>query len=155
VDKESGEIVNELSLGGGGRYDNLVEQMGGRPTPACGFAVGLERAIMKVKENNIPIKKDDDDIIFIAQLGEQARRKAITLFEDLRRSGYNVRQAITKDSLKQQLEEANRLKAKYSLILGQKEVLDGTILIRNMESGIQEIVDYKKISSEVEKRLKN
>jgi histidyl-tRNA synthetase len=155
VDKESGEIINELSLGGGGRYDKLVEQMGGRPTPACGFAVGLERAIMKVKENNIPIKKDDDDIIFIAQLGEQARRKTITLFEDLRRSGYNVRQAITKDSLKQQLEEANRLKAKYSLILGQKEVLDGTILIRNMESGIQEIVDYKKIPSEIEKRLKN
>lgn len=145
----------QSSLGGGGRYDDLVEYMGGRPTPACGFGIGVERTIMKIKEKNIPIKRDEDKMVFVAQLGEQAKRKAFALFEELRRAGLNVRQSFTKDSLKAQLEEANRLGVKFSLILGQKEILDGTILIRDMESGIQEVVVYKKVKMEIEKRLNN
>lgn len=147
--------ARQVSLGGGGRYDDLVEQMGGRPTPACGFGLGMERTISKVKEAGIPLKSYNENCIFIAQLGEQSRRKAFLLFEELRRAGIKVRQMFTKDSLKAQLEEANRLGAKFSLILGQKEIIDGTVLIRDMESGIQEVVDYKKIRAELEKRLAN
>ncbi|PIV51899.1 histidine--tRNA ligase [Candidatus Falkowbacteria bacterium CG_4_10_14_0_2_um_filter_36_22] len=143
----------QSSLGGGGRFDELVENLGGRPTPACGFGIGLERVILKIKEKNIPLKRDEENYVFIAQLGDQSRRKAIGLFEELRRGGINVRQSFTKDSLKAQLEEANRLGAKFTLILGQKEMIDGTILIRDMESGIQEVIDYKKIKNEIEKKL--
>jgi histidyl-tRNA synthetase len=143
----------QMALCGGGRYDDLVEHMGGRPTPACGFGLGLERTIMIIKEKNIPLKRDDEVLIFLAQLGEQSRRKLIVLFEEMRRSGFKVRQAFTKDSLKAQLEEADRLGAKFSLILGQKELMDGTILLRDMESGIQEVIDYKKLKVELEKRL--
>jgi len=71
----------------------------------------------------------------------------------LRRAGFKIRQAFTKDSLKAQLEEANRIGAKFSLILGQKEVMDGTILFRDMDSGIQEIVNQKKIKEEIEKKI--
>lgn len=149
------EVGRQSALGGGGRYDGLVEYLGGRPTPACGFGLGIERVILKIKEKNIPLKEDEKADIFIAQLGDQPRRKAIALFEELRRAGFSVRQAFTKDSLKSQLEIANRLGIKYSLILGQKEIMDGTILVRDMESGIQEIVDYKKVRSEIEKRLNN
>ncbi len=146
----------QSSLGGGGRYDDLIEDMGGgRPTPACGFGIGLERVILKIKEKNIPLKKETKDYIFLAQLGEQARRKAFVLFEELRRAGFNIRQAFTKDSLRVQLEEADRIGAKFSLILGQKEIIDETILIRDMESGIQEIVNYKKIIGKIEKKLEN
>lgn len=145
--------ARQVSLGGGGRYDSLVEYMGGRPTPACGFGLGIERVILKIKEKNIPLKNNNDNLIFLAQLGEQARRKAFALFEEMRRAGYNIRQAFTKDSLKAQLEEADRLGVKYSLILGQKELLDGTIIIRDMESGTQEVIDYKKIYSELAKRF--
>ncbi|MFH1661689.1 MAG: histidine--tRNA ligase [Candidatus Falkowbacteria bacterium] len=143
------------ALGGGGRYDGLVEQLGGRPTPACGFGIGIERAILKIKENNIPLKNDDGADIFLAQLGDQARQKAMKLFEELRRSNFKVKQEFTKDSLKAQLEAANKIGVKFSLVLGQKEILDGTILIRDMESGIQEIVDCKKLIPEIEKRLHN
>jgi len=149
------EQPRQNALGGGGRYDDLVEYLGGRPTPACGFGIGIERVIAKIKEKNIPLKEDDQPDIFLAQLGERARRKAILLFEELRRAGFQVRQAFTKDSLKSQLELANKLGVKYSIILGQKEIMDGTILIRDMESGIQEVVDYKKIRLEIEKRLNN
>jgi histidyl-tRNA synthetase len=154
---ETRELVpkRQASLGGGGRYDSLVELMGGRPTPGCGFGIGIERTIAKIKEKNIPLKKDKEKLIFLAQLGEQARRKVFILFEEMRRAGYKVRQAFTKDSLKAQLEVANRMGAKYSLIMGQKELIDGTILIRDMESGTQEIIDYKKINSELNKRLLN
>ncbi len=152
IDDEK-EAKRQTSLGGGGRYDDLIEFMGGRSTPACGFGVGIERTILKVKEKDIPLDSGEKDIVFIAQLGDQARRKAMILFEELRRAGFNVRQSFTKNSLKQQLEEANRINSKLCLILGQKELMDETILIRDMDSGVQEIIDYKKISLEIEKRL--
>ena len=154
-ENELGEVKKQITLGGGGRYDELIEAMGGRePTPALGFGIGLERVIMKIKELNIPLKEDNDNIIFIAQLGEPARKKTMLMFEELRRSGFKVRQAFTKDALKNQLEEANRIGAKYSIIIGQKEILDETAMLRDMESGVQEIVDIKKVSQELEKRLK-
>jgi len=154
-EEEEEQSKRQSSLGGGGRYDDLVEAMGGRPTPACGFGIGLERVIMKIKEKSIPLKEDVSECIFVAQLGEQARRKTFHLFEEMRRAGYKVRQAFTKDSLKAQLEEANAVGARYTLILGQKELMDETIIIRDMESGTQELVDYKKLYNELNKRLEN
>jgi len=145
----------QAALGGGGRYDYLVEKMGGRPTPAVGFGAGIERTILKIKEKNIPLKTDAGKIVFIAQLGEQAKRKAMIMFEEMRRAGYNVRQLFVKDNLKSQLEEADRLGALFTVIMGQKEIVDGTALIRDMESGVQEVVDAKKIVCEVEKRFAN
>ena len=158
VDKtDAGKIEppRQNALGGGGRYDSLIEYLGGRPTEACGFAIGIERVILKIKEKNIPLKDEEKGDIFLAQLGDQPRRKIMLLFEELRKSGFNVRQTFTKDSLKAQLEAANKMGVKYTLILGQKEIMDGTILIRDMESGIQEVIDYKKIAVELEKRLGN
>ncbi|MCD4761511.1 histidine--tRNA ligase [bacterium] len=154
-EEKNKEPHKQLALGGGGRYDTLIEKMRGTPTPSCGFGIGIERVILKIKENNIPLKEDKSDFIFIAQLGEQAKRKTFILFEELRRAGYKVRQAFTIDSLKAQLEEAIRIKARYSLILGQKELIDGTLIIRDMESGTQEVIDYKKVYNELNKRLEN
>lgn len=155
--KEEGEknASNQLSLGGGGRYDTLVESFGGRPTPTCGLAIGIERTVARIKISGIPLEKEDKKIVFIAQLGDVARRRAMGLFEELRKSGFRVKQAFTRDSLKDQLEEANSLGAKLTLILGQKEMNDKTIMIRDMESGNQEIIDYKKIKTEIEKRINN
>lgn len=143
----------DLALGGGGRYDGLVEYMGGRPTAACGFAIGIERTVALIKSGNIPMEKETESLIFIAQLGDVARRKAILLFEELRKAGFKVKQAFTRDSLKDQLEEANAVGAKLTLILGQKEINDKTIMLRDMESGNQEVVDYKKVRAELDKRL--
>lgn len=147
------ERKKKISMGGGGRYDGLVEHMGGRPTPAVGFGLGVERVVMKIKELNIPITRDTNECIFIAQLGDQARRKTFKLFEEMRKNGYKVAQMFVKDSLKAQLEEANRVGARLCLILGQKELLDGTIILKDMVSGTQEIIDYKKIYTEIAKRL--
>ncbi|MCD4693757.1 histidine--tRNA ligase [bacterium] len=152
---DNGEVYKGFSLGGGGRFNDMIEKLGGDPTPACGFSIGIEKTLLKMKKNNIPIDKDRGDVIFLAQLGEQARKKILGLFEELRKSGFKVRQSFTRDSLKDQLDEAGRVGAKFSLILGQKEVNDNTILLRDMESGNQEIIDYKKVKTELDKRLKN
>ncbi|MFA5318133.1 MAG: histidine--tRNA ligase [Patescibacteria group bacterium] len=142
------------ALGGGGRYDDLVEYMGGRPTPACGFGLGIERIILKIKENNALVVEPNKPDIFIAQLGDVAKRKAMVFFEELRKRGYKAAQNFVKDNLKAQLEMANKLGVKATLILGQKELMDGTILIRDMESGMQEVYDFKKVFEELDKRLK-
>ena len=87
-----------VALGGGGRYDTLVEQLGGRPTPACGFGIGIERVILQMKAQNIEPKDDRSPDIFLAQLGDQARRKAFLLFEDLRASGVRASANFSKAS---------------------------------------------------------
>jgi len=141
-------------LGGGGRYDLLVEQMGGRPTPAAGFALGIERVILALKdlEYEIPEKKKAD--IFIAQIGDVARRKAMLLFEDLRKKGIHVAEYFAKSSLKAQLEYANKEEIRYVLILGQQEVIDNTILLRDMEGGQQETLAMEKLGAVLKKKIK-
>ncbi len=146
---------SQNALGGGGRYDYLIESLGGRETPAVGFACGIERTILKIKENyyegQIPKKRAPD--VFLAQLGEQAKRKCLVLFEDLLKAGIRVVENLSKDGLRPQLEMSNKLGVKYTLILGQKEVVDDTILIRDMEGGIQEVVDFKKVIPELKKKM--
>ena len=147
------DATGASSLGGGGRYDGLVEMLGGRPTPAAGFAGGADRLILKLKELHAQAPVTNRPDIYLAQLGEPARKKMLKLFEQLQAAGLKVAETMTKDGLKQQLEVANRLGAQYTLIIGQKEIMDGTLLIRDMENGIQEIVDYQKATVEISKRL--
>ncbi len=147
-------VQKQDALGGGGRYDNLVEFLGGRPTPACGVALGVERIILKLKENNVDVPPLPAPEIFLAQLGEQARKKIFGLIEDLRKNGFRVIHSLSKEGIKKQLEMANKFGAKYALILGQKEVLDGTIIVRDMEGGAQEIIDFSKVVQEMKKKLR-
>lgn len=145
----------QSALGGGGRYDLLIEQLGGQPTPASGFAIGMERVLQAVQAlpPNDPTKTTGKPIIFFAHLGEQARKRLLKVIEELRKSDIVVRHNLAKSSLKAQLELANKYGATHTLILGQKEVQDGTVLVRNMESGIQEIVDQKKVRQAIQKIL--
>lgn len=144
---------SQSALAGGGRYDGLVELLGGQPTPACGFAWGIERTILRLKEKAIAVPDLVEPEVFVAQLGEPARRKTLALFNALRLEGVRTAESFSRDALKQQLEIANRLGVRYTLIVGQKEVLDGTVLIRDMDSGIQEIVDFKKAVAEIKRKL--
>ncbi|MFH1867095.1 MAG: histidine--tRNA ligase [Patescibacteria group bacterium] len=150
-----GEEGAGSSFGGGGRYDNLLEQMSGRPTPAVGFAGGIERAIVELKKRQVAIPSKRSPDIFIASLGDGAKKKALKLFEDLRRQGLTVAESFTKSGLKAQLETANKLGASFALVLGQKELMDETIIIRDMENGIQETVDLQKVVGEIIKRLEH
>ncbi len=147
------ESSRQSALGGGGRYDGLIEMLGGRPTPASGMAVGIERVVKVLRSQGIEPPRTYQPEVFVAQLGEEAKRKSLLLFEELRTSGIKVAENLAKDGLKAQLELANKLGVKFTLILGQKEILDGTVMLRDMESGNQEIIDLKKVVPTLKKRL--
>lgn len=150
---EGAEDGRQTALCGGGRYDALVEQMGGQPTPAVGFAGGVERFVNMLKDGDVKVPDYPKPVVFMAQLGVEARKKALKLFEQLYAKGVPVAENMAKSGLKSQLEMANKLGVRYCLILGQKEMVDGTVMIRDMEGGIQEIIDANKVIDEVVKRL--
>ncbi len=142
----------QSSLAGGGRYDGLTELLGGRPTPAAGFAMGLDRVVSCLKDLGPQPPAQTIDV-FVAHLGEQGKKRALAMFEELRQAGLKAGEAFAKEALKAQMEIANRRGAKWAIIVGQKEVLDGTAIIRDMDAGTQEIVDARKIIHEVRKKL--
>jgi len=151
--------TSQSALGGGGRFNLLVEQLGGVPTPACGFSLGIERIMIELEKQNkqgMTERQDNRKFpVFFAQLGEQARRRTLFLIEEMRRDNTTVYFNLAKTSLKAQLEIANKIGATHTVIIGQKEVQDGTAIIRDMESGIQEIVDQRKLSTEIKKLRRN
>jgi len=152
---DTGEARAQDALVGGGRYDALVKLLGGKDTPAVGGAAGMERIIQAMKTKDIKIPKEAETKVFLAQLGELAKRKSLKLFEDFRKAKIPVFESFGRDSLKAQLNRANRLGIKYTLILGQKEALEGTIIIRDMETGKQETAKVEKVVREMKKRLKH
>jgi len=152
ADSDDQELA-QSSLGGGGRYDGLVEVLGGRATPACGFGLGLDRIVSRMKEKQLCQPESSKVDVFIAQLGDMGRKKALALFEEFRKAGIPVGEAFAKTSIKGQMEIANKRGAKWAIVIGQKEVLDGTAIIRDMDAGTQEIVDVKKVVHEIKKKL--
>lgn len=153
--EEKEENQKSTALCGGGRYDGLVKLLGGKDTPACGGALGVERVVKIMKEKaKTETEPASTTKVFLCQLGELAKRRSLKLFEDFRKARIPIAESLGKDSLKTQLRTADKMGAAYALILGQKEALEGTIIIRNMASGKQETVKMEKVVKEMEKRLK-
>ncbi len=142
------------ALAGGGRDDALGKLLGGKDVPATGGAAGIERIIAAMKSKNMKFQTAAPVKVFLAQLGNLAKRKSLKLLEDFRKQRIQVAESLGRDSLKVQLSRANKIGAKYTLILGQKEALEGQILIRDMASGKQETIKLDKAVREIEKRLK-
>lgn len=105
-----------------------------------------------MKAVRFPQKKKAE--IFLAQLGYLAKRKSLKLIEEFRKAKILIGESLGRDSLRAQLKMADRMGAKYTLILGQKEALEGTIIIRDMASGRQETIKIEKLVGEMKKRLK-
>ena len=150
-----GDGTPQASVIGGGRYDKLINLLGGSKTPAAGWAMGMERVVAAMKQQNVNVPEvGPRPKVFLAQLGEVAKRKSINLFESFRKAGIETKSSLGRDSIKSQLRIAHRLGAKFTLIFGQKEALDGTVILKEMESGVQETIPLEKIVDEVKKRLK-
>ncbi|MFQ6049844.1 MAG: histidine--tRNA ligase [Candidatus Paceibacterales bacterium] len=146
--------ISKNSLAGGGRYDVLIKILGGKDTPAMGAAAGIDRIIILMKEKAIRLPKEIKPQFFLAQLGNLAKGKSLKLMEDFRKARIPISEFLGRDSLRAQLKMADRIGARYTLILGQKEALEGTIIIRNMKTGRQKTVKTEKIVSRMKKLLK-
>ena len=151
---ENGAVTARSALVGGGRYDNLVKVLGGEETKASGGSMGIERVILAMKNKEVKFPKSNEPTIFLAQIGNMAKRKSLKLMEDFRKAKIQVGESFGKDSLKAQLKMADKIEARYTLLLGQREALEGLIIIRDMHNGKQETVKLERAVKEMQRRLK-
>lgn len=145
---------SKKSLGGGGRYDSLIKNLGGEETPAIGFGLGLDRLVLEMKRVKAKSYEAPTPKIFIAQLGNLAKKKSLNLFAKMERNGILTAESFGRGSLKKQLRTANKLNVLITLIIGQKEALDDTVIIKNMITGTQEVVTQEKVIPFIKKILK-
>ena len=141
------------SLIGGGRYDYLMEMIGGHTTPALGFASGAERLIAVMKARGIEFSARNGRKIFFAHAGELAKKKAFALVRSLRADGLSVVEALAKESLSAQLKVADKEQIGLALILGQKEIYEESVILRDLKTGAQEAVPLSKVVGEIKKRI--
>jgi histidyl-tRNA synthetase len=135
----------QTTIGGGGRYDGLIEELGGKPTPGMGFATGLERIILNLKKENVNVPAPPPPQTFIAYLGDAARDVALKLAADLRQADISAVTAAGSKSLKAQLRQANTLGVRYTVIIGEEEVKAGVVTLRSMADAQQETVALDKL----------
>lgn len=131
------------ALLGGGRYDGLVETLGGKPTPGIGFAAGMERFLIAMDDQSNVSKTD----VYFVCLGEAGLSTALSLTNELRQSRFNVMFDPLRRSLKAQLREANKSGARFALILGDTEMEKGTVVFKDLEKGEQKNILQKKIKN--------
>jgi histidyl-tRNA synthetase len=146
---------SQAALASGGRYDYLISQLGGKPAPAVGGSIGIERAVNEMRRQDVKIAIVKPKVrIFLVQIGDLAKKKCLRLFEEFRKNNIYVSESFGRDSIKAQLRVADRLGADLTLIIGQKEALDETVILREMQSGTQEVIPLAKIVEAAKKRLK-
>jgi histidyl-tRNA synthetase len=131
----SGDIGAQATICGGGRYDGLFEQMGGPATPALGFAIGIERLIMVMEAQGCAFPGEENCDVYIGSMGAEANVAALKLATQLRREGIKALCDTMDRSVKAQMKYADKLGARFSCILGENELKDGTVRIKNMQTG--------------------
>lgn len=139
----SNEIGAQGTVCGGGRYDGLVEEMGGKPTPACGFGLGLERLmlLMDTQKTEFPERKKCD--LYIASMGAEANIKASALATDLRNEGLSAQFDTVGRSVKAQMKYADKIGALYTVVLGDSELESGKAMLKNMSDGTQTEIELE------------
>ncbi|MEK7535814.1 MAG: histidine--tRNA ligase [Patescibacteria group bacterium] len=143
--KEGSDIMSGLSLGGGGRYDYLGKVLGSnKPVPAVGVALGADRIISSGEKLTPRIVKKPK--VFFIQLGYEAKLKSVNVIEILREARIPLAHSISKDSLASQLAMAEKLQIPFTIILGQREVIDNTVIVRDMENRSQKSISLKELA---------
>lgn len=151
---ENSPLLSGFALAGGGRYDYLSKILSNKDVPAVGMAMGAERVIAAMNERKLLRQRVKTPKIFFIQIGAAAKRKSLLLTEMFRKANIPIEQSVTKDSLKSQLKIAAKLEVLFILMLGQKEALEDTIIVRDMNLGGQDIVPFSKAVEFVKKKLK-
>ena len=142
------EIVSKtdgLTIVGGGRYDGMIEELGGPSTPAVGFAIGEERLLNVFDENNQGKIFENNLDLFIVTIGEKANNYAIKLLREIRNAGFRAEKDIMERSTKAQFKYSDKKKAKYTITIGDTEVESNTVKIKNMTAGTEEEVKIDEI----------
>lgn len=130
------------ALGGGGRYDGLVEELGGPPTPAIGFAIGMDRVTLALKIGG----RHEKPKYFVATIGNDPREFAVKLVHDLREKGIRTELSYADKGLKAQMKLANRIGASFAILIGEDELKSGKVKLHNMETGEENLIEPKDLA---------
>ena len=133
----SSHLGAQNAVGAGGRYDGLVELLGGPPTPAIGFAAGLERIAMMLPDRILPPVTPS---VYVASFGTEGGPAGIRILDDLRRAGVSAQSDYRATSLKAHLRQADRARCRFAVLLGDDEARSGSVIVRNMDTKAQETV---------------
>lgn len=137
----SNSIGAQGTVCGGGRYDGLVEELGGQHTPSLGFAMGLERLMLLMEAQGCEFPSPEVPDLFICALGDKANLKAVELAKDMRAEGFSVIMDLNQRSLRAQMKYADKLGAKFNIVIGDNEVDNGKAVLKNMSSGEENEID--------------
>jgi len=149
----SRELGSQDALAGGGRYDLLTEALGGKPTPAVGFAAGLERLLTVMNKQGLWVGEPPRLDLFVTALGDAPRQEALRLCRQLRRAGFVCEMDFLRRSLKAQMREANRQKAKWVLVLGEEEMARRVVQVKEMQTGKQQEVAWGELPNHLRRGL--
>ena len=143
----STRIGSQGTVCGGGRYNNLIEELGGQPTPAVGFGLGLERLLMVMENNNAFIPKPAPVKVYFAAMGDKPRLVAFDLVHQLREHGVFAEFDHMDRSMKAQFKYANKLGAEYTAVLGEDELNMGIVKVKSMQDGIESSIAIDELVS--------
>ena len=145
----SGELGAQNAIGGGGRYDDLVEELGGKPTPAVGFAAGIERMIITIEQQKVewPAEKRLD--VFVAKVDEKNKATSFRLLQKIRNAGLSADMDYSEGSLKSQMRIANKIGARFTVIVGEEELSKNMVILRNMQTKEQKEIKIDNIINEL------
>lgn len=143
----------QSAICGGGRYDGLVEEIGGPSTPAVGFAIGLERLLLALEMQNLIPEPEKPKIVYIAVLGPDATARGILIQKQIRDAGVEAVMDLQGRSLKGQMKQAGRMNASYTVIIGSNEVEAGNATVRNMKEKTQESIPFDQVADRVLKQM--
>lgn len=139
----------QSAVAGGGRYDGLIKEIGGESTPAVGFAAGLERILLALELQGILLASNKKIAAFVVASGAEAETYAFKLLTDLRRQGLAAATDFGKKSIKAQMKAAAKSGAKFALIIGEDEVANSTVTVKNLETAAQEVVPAAEVSGKI------
>ncbi|MEE1076053.1 MAG: histidine--tRNA ligase [Acutalibacteraceae bacterium] len=129
------KLGSQGTVCGGGRYDGLVEEIGGQHTPSLGFGLGMERLLALMDEQGIKIPAPNTCDLYIASMGDEAQKKAFNLTKEVREAMINVECDIVGRSLRAQMKYADKIGAKFSIVIGDNEIAENKAMLKNMETG--------------------
>jgi histidyl-tRNA synthetase len=136
----AGGLGAQNAVGGGGRYDNLVEQLGGRATPGVGFGSGLERLLLALEAQQVKVATNERPLVWIIALGDAAKAATLPLLGELRAAGVRADADLTGRSMKAQMKLANRENASRCVILGDNELAAGQVVLKDMSTSDQQTI---------------
>ena len=145
----SDELGAQNAIAGGGRYDNLVEELGGKETPGVGFAAGIERMIISMEKQKVSWPKKQDLDVFVVKIGEKNNIMAFQLLQQIRKAGISADLDYAGKSLKSQMRTANKYHVKYTVILGEEELGRNMVTLRNMETKEQKEIKINNLIDEL------